>query len=217
MSNHGNFIVSLGDVCRWLGTKAEGAGRRDLSGLCGVGSPVWRERRGRRRRDRRHGRRQGRQAQGVLHARHGAARQIHAVRRGRARQPQQAADRALRARRRPRAAEIRHRPQGAVAGRAREAPARPGAAHVRLAARQPHRRRLVPLSLRRQPGVGRLRGPPQLRQSLSLAVRGVPALQDPSADARHLRGRQAHRPTARAPSPRAATSRCRSCRFRAAR
>ena len=26
MSNHGNFIVSLGDVCRWLGRKAEAAG-----------------------------------------------------------------------------------------------------------------------------------------------------------------------------------------------
>src|SRR5436190_9923137 len=26
MSNHGNFVVSLGDVCRWLATKAEGFG-----------------------------------------------------------------------------------------------------------------------------------------------------------------------------------------------
>ena len=26
MNNHGNYIVSLGDVCRWLGTKAEGLG-----------------------------------------------------------------------------------------------------------------------------------------------------------------------------------------------
>jgi electron-transferring-flavoprotein dehydrogenase len=26
MSNHGNFIVSLGDICRWLATKAEGLG-----------------------------------------------------------------------------------------------------------------------------------------------------------------------------------------------
>src|ERR1700694_786805 len=26
MSNHGNFIVSLGDVCRWLGRKAEALG-----------------------------------------------------------------------------------------------------------------------------------------------------------------------------------------------
>ncbi|HEY1362456.1 MAG TPA: FAD-dependent oxidoreductase, partial [Xanthobacteraceae bacterium] len=26
MSNHGNYIVSLGDVCRWLARKAEGLG-----------------------------------------------------------------------------------------------------------------------------------------------------------------------------------------------
>ena len=26
MSNHGNFVVSLGNVCRWLATKAEGLG-----------------------------------------------------------------------------------------------------------------------------------------------------------------------------------------------
>src|SRR6266705_2476329 len=26
MSNHGNFVVSLGNVCRWLATKAEAAG-----------------------------------------------------------------------------------------------------------------------------------------------------------------------------------------------
>ena len=91
-----------------------------------------------------------------------------------------------------------------------QAPARPGAAHVRLAARQRNRRRLVPLSLRRQPGLGRLRRPSQLRESVSVAVRGIPALQDASAHPRHLRGRQARCPMARAPSPRAAISRCRS-------
>src|SRR6266540_1206245 len=26
MSNHGNYVVSLGNVCRWLATKAEGLG-----------------------------------------------------------------------------------------------------------------------------------------------------------------------------------------------
>ena len=26
MNNHGCFIVSLGEVCRWLGRKAEGLG-----------------------------------------------------------------------------------------------------------------------------------------------------------------------------------------------
>ena len=33
MSNHGNYIVSLGKVCRWLGTQGRSAGRGDLSGL----------------------------------------------------------------------------------------------------------------------------------------------------------------------------------------
>ena len=54
-----------------------------------------------------------------------------------------------------------------------------------------HRRRLVPLSLRRQSGFGRLRRSSQLLQSVSVAVRGIPALQDPSADPRHVRRRQA--------------------------
>ena len=63
MSNHGNFIVSLGNVCRWLATQGRGARRRDLSGLCRRRSAVRRGRRGRRRRHRRHGHRQGRQAQ----------------------------------------------------------------------------------------------------------------------------------------------------------
>ena len=136
MSNHGNYIVSLGNVCRWLATKAEALGVEIYPGfaaaevlydengaVAGVATGDM-------------GHRPGRPPQGLVHARHGAARQIHAVRRGRARLPRQDADRPLRARRRPRAAEIRPRPQGAVAGRAGQAPARAGAALLRLAARQ---------------------------------------------------------------------------------
>ena len=78
------------------GAKGRSARRRNLSGLCRGRSPV-RERCGRRHRHRRHGRRQGRPSQSRLCPRHGAARQIHAVRRRRARQPVQTADRALRA------------------------------------------------------------------------------------------------------------------------
>ena len=119
--------------------------------------------------------------------------------------------------RRPRAAEIRPRLEGALAGRAGQAQAGAGAAFVRLAARQFHRRRLVPLSLRRQSGFGRLRRPSQLRQSVSVAVRGIPALQDPSARSAAPSRAASGCPTARASSPRAAISRCRSCRSRAAR
>ena len=45
----------------------------------------------------------------------------------------------VRAGRRPRSAEIRHRPEGAMAGRSGQVPARPGAAHLRLAAHERHR------------------------------------------------------------------------------
>jgi len=36
MSNHGNFIVSLGSVCRWLATKAEGLGVEIYPGFAAV-------------------------------------------------------------------------------------------------------------------------------------------------------------------------------------
>ena len=94
--------------------------------------------------------------------------------------------------------------------RAREAQAGPGAALVRLAARQPHRRRLVPLSLRRQPRGGRLRAAPQLREPVPLAVRRVPALQDASRHPRRPSRAASASPTARARSPKAAGSRSRS-------
>ena len=50
-----------------------GARRRDLSGLCRHRSAVRRQGRGARHRHRRHGHRQGRLAEGIVHARHGAA------------------------------------------------------------------------------------------------------------------------------------------------
>ena len=192
MSNHGNFIVSLGNVCRWLATKAEALGVEIYPGFAAA-EVLYGE----------HGEVVGvatgdmgvgknRRAQGLVHARHGAARQVHAVRRGRARLALEAADRPLRARQGSRAAEVRHRAEGAVEGRAGEAPARAGAALVRLAARQFDRRRLVSLSSRGPAGRGRLRGASELPQSLRRAVRGIPALQAASADAADLRGRQAH-------------------------
>ena len=87
---------------------------------------------------------------------------------------------------------IRHRAEGALGGRSGKAPAGAGAALVRLAARLLDRRRLVPLSLRREPRLGRLRRPPQLHEPLAVALRGIPALQDARGDPRHVRGRAAH-------------------------
>ncbi|HEY5819304.1 MAG TPA: NAD(P)/FAD-dependent oxidoreductase, partial [Mesorhizobium sp.] len=37
MSNHGNYIVSLGNVCRWLATKAEGLGVEIYPGFAAAG------------------------------------------------------------------------------------------------------------------------------------------------------------------------------------
>ena len=60
MSNHGNYIVSLGNVCRWLATKAEALGVEIYPGFAAAEVLYDDKRRGRRRRHRRHGRRQKR-------------------------------------------------------------------------------------------------------------------------------------------------------------
>ena len=192
MNNHGNYIVSLGNVCRWLAGKAEALGVEIYPGFAAAGllyneagavTGVY---------HRRHGRRARRHARPELCARHGADGQIRADRRGRARLARQAADRQIQPVRRPRARQIRHRPQGTLAGQAGEPQARPRPALLRLAARHEDRRRLVPLPPRGQPGGGRLRRAPQLQEPLAFALRGVPALQDASGDPRHLRGGKAH-------------------------
>ena len=74
-----------------------------------------------------------------------------------------------------------------------QAPAGSRPAFVRLAARQRHRRRLIPLSLWREPGVGRLRRASQLQEPLPVALRGIPALQDAPSDRADVRRGQAHR------------------------
>ena len=75
----------------------------------------------------------------------------------------------------------------------REILARPRPAQLRLAAYKRGNRRILPLSPRRSAGLGRIRRPSQLPQPLSLAVRRVPAVQDPSADSRCPDRRQAAR------------------------
>ena len=119
MSNHGNYIVSMGNVCRWMAEQAEALGVEIFPGMAasalvfGEGGEVARRRR------RRVRPRQGPRARPELRAGHGAPRQVRPDRRGRARLPRQAADRPLRPRRRPRAAEVRARHEGALGGRAR--------------------------------------------------------------------------------------------------
>ena len=194
MSNHGNYIVSMGNVCRWLAEQAEALGVEIFPGMAAsalvsartasvsrASSPAS----------------SGSSKDGTpgpeLRAGDGAPRQVRADRRGRARQPRQAAHRPLRPRRRPRAAEVRPRHEGDLGGPPREPPPRPGHPHDGLAARHERRRRLVPLPPREQPGLRRLRRPPELREPLSLPLHGVPALQAPPAGRRGAEGRQARR------------------------
>ncbi len=94
MNNHGNYIVSLGNVCRWLAGHAEALGVEIYPGFAATEllyneaapSPVS---------PRRHGRGAQWRAGPELHARHGADGQICADRRGRARLARQAADRQI--------------------------------------------------------------------------------------------------------------------------
>jgi flavin-dependent dehydrogenase len=60
--NHGNYIVSLGNVVRWLGEQAEAPGRGDLPRLCRRRSALQRRRFRQGRGHRQHGRGQGRRA-----------------------------------------------------------------------------------------------------------------------------------------------------------
>ena len=71
--------------------------------------------------------------------------------------------------------------------------ARPGDAHRRLAAGQRHLRRLVPVPPGGQPGRARLHRRPRLRQPVAEPVRGVPALEDAPRDPPLPRRRQAPR------------------------
>ena len=73
MNNHGNYIASLGNVCRWLAQQAEALGVEIYPGFRRGRDALRRARRGARRGDWRHGRREGRLAQARLPARHGAA------------------------------------------------------------------------------------------------------------------------------------------------
>jgi hypothetical protein len=97
------------------GDARRGAGRGDLPGLRRLAGGLCGRRvgEGRGRRRRRTG--QGRPAHRRLRARHGAARQVRADWRGRARVAGQGADREIQAGRGQRAAEVRHRDQGVVA------------------------------------------------------------------------------------------------------
>ena len=62
MHNHGNYIISLGNLCRWLAQQAEELGVEIYPGFAAAEVLYDEDGRGARRRHRRHGHRQGRPA-----------------------------------------------------------------------------------------------------------------------------------------------------------
>ncbi len=218
MNNHGNYIVSLGNVCRWLATQGRGARRRDLSGL-----------------------RRRRACSTTTRARSPASSPATwASSSDGTHGPGFAPGMALLGK----YMLIGEGARGSLAKQliakydladGRE-PGKYGIGLKELWQVKPEnhrpglvqhsfgwpldmqdRRRLVPLPFRRQPGGGRLRRPPQLQEPLSRR-----RSRNSSASRRIRRSAAPSRApsasaTARAPSPRAAGSRCRSCPSRAAR
>ena len=92
LQNHGNYVISLNQLVKWLAAQAEARGVDLLAGF--PGAEVLYEGDARRRRaHRRQGHRQARAAEGQLRARRRPAREDHDPGRGRARQPDQAARR----------------------------------------------------------------------------------------------------------------------------
>ena len=149
------------------GRTGRGHGRGDLPRLRRRRGALRRAGPGPRRRDRRHGHRRRRCADGKLHAGHGAAGQIHLLRGRLPRLPRQTVNGPVRPVGRRRSAVLRYRHQGIVGNRSGAAQGGPGHAHSRLAARPGDLRRLLPVSFRREPGVGRLRRRAGLQEPLS--------------------------------------------------
>ena len=135
MRNHGNFIVSLGQLTPWLAQQAEKLGVDIFPGFSAAEARVRRAGRGQRRAHRRHGAQQGRHARPELHAGRRDPRRHDDARRRLARLDQQAADREVQPARGRRSADVRPRLQGAVAIAAGPREAGPHRARVRLAAR----------------------------------------------------------------------------------
>ena len=113
--NHGNYVVSVAELSRWLAEKAEEAGAYILTETARLAAA----RRGRRRARHplgRQGPRQGRQAAGQLRAGRRRHRPGHRPGRGHLGPPHRRRDPRVRPRRRPRAAGVGARGQGGLEG-----------------------------------------------------------------------------------------------------
>ena len=144
MNNHGCYIGSLANLCRWLAQQAEGLGVEIYPGMA-ASEPVYGE---------------DGALKGVVAGVFGIGKdgehkpdyqpgmelhgQIHPDRpRARAAPLAKEVIRRFKLERRQRSAEVRHRRQGDLAGSRREVRAGPGPAHHGLAARRQDRRRLA--------------------------------------------------------------------------
>ena len=179
MHNEGNYIISLGNLCRWLAQQAEGLGveiypgfaaqealidengvvRGIVTGDLGVD-------------------REGNPKEGYYTPAWSCG-QVHPVRRRLPRAHRQATDQEIQPGQRGRCPALRYRHQGNLGHRPVQAQARPGGPYRRLAAERRKYRRLVPLPPGEQPGVRRPDHRPVLQQPAPVAVRRVPALQAP--------------------------------------
>ena len=216
MHNHGNYIISLGNLCRWLATQAEELGVEIYAGFAGA-EVLYDE---------------GGRVRGVATGDMGIGRdgepterytpgvelvaketlfaegcrgsltktlvERFRLRDGATRRPTRSASRSC----------GRLPPTCTIPG---------GRPYDRVAARRRHLRRVVSLPSRRPAGFGRLCDRARLQEPVPHPVRGIPALQDASGDPPDIRGRAAHLRTVRGRSTKAAFSRSRASIFPAAR
>ena len=169
MSNHGNYIVSLSNLCRWLGSQAEALGVEIYPGFPAHDLII-----------------EDDIVKGVITGDLGVAKDGH-------HKPDYQPGMELRGKYTlfaegargslskilgqrfglqdgPRAAEIRHRPERTLGTAAGQASQGAGGAWLRLAARERHRRRPLHVSLGRELLLHRICGASQLQQSLSGAL-----------------------------------------------
>ena len=188
MRNHGNYIVSLGALCRWLGEQAENLGVNVFPGY--PASEVLYE----------NGRvagvatgEMGRARDGVEKSAFEAGMELRApytifAEGCRGSLGKELMER-FELRRGQRSAALRYRDQGNLEGAGAAPPAGGGGAYAGLAAFANHRGRRVSLPRARRPDLSGLHRGAELQQSPPGPVRGIPALEASSAHPRSDRGR----------------------------
>ena len=208
--NHGNHVVSVAELTRWMAERAEEAGAYLLTETVGAQAAGLRRRRARGP-HRRQGPRHGRRREVQLRARRRRRSRVHRARRGRVGPPHGRGDQGARPRRRP-ATRRCGRSASRRSGRSRKPLTK--VIHtlgwpLRTAGKLQGVRRLLDLPDGRGPGLDRLRGRPRPRRRAALGPRRPAGVQAATRrSARSSRAASGWR-GARRRSPRAATGRCR--------